>query len=752
MTATSHDDAQDTPTPAPPVLPSAKIDASATPDSSAATAADAAMLAGAAPAAAARRRKPSAAALAKAAEKAERAAADSGAVVEPASPDATMSTPPSARAATVPRATVRKAAARTAPASVPPAGEAPPPESEVSAHEPTEAGLAVSEPIESEPNESEPTGADGVPGVERLAAPRPATIRVTSGTVRPLATRSAEQADSTSEVVTPDSAQAISAGPATEATTTAATPTAGGLGSSEPRGTGVAHAAASDAAHAGGSVGDGPRVRRSWRSMLRRPPVALAGAAVALVVVVGVGQLLVPSPIRADTTPVAEPVASTELVCPVTTASAALVSTISAGVAPLPSVADGVATLADLTTLASSSEPLLVKEPGGTVTRVVTTKPGPAQLARATGSFAGAFGADQLIRSGEGSSRGLAAAPCARPVTETWLIGGGSTVGRLTQVLLVNDDDRPAQVDLLVYGPNGPVPAPGGSGIVLPASSRRQVRLDSLAPNQIVTAVHVSVTSGRVGVSGLDQQSSGLIPLGMSLLPATEAGTLVVIPDIPQPVTSARLDLISPDVDTTVALQLLTPDGSLVPVGIDHIDLQAGHVTSVDIFDVLAGQPAGLVISSTAEVVAGVEVGTGGKVSGTLHEKDATAGTPPLSAPGIVVGLAGGAFKHAVTLAAPDTDTIVRLDLYVPGSAAPQWTTTVNVAGGSVGRIAVPVTTTAATSILVVTPVSGGAAYAVREVTEAGTRGPMLALAPIYPTRATTIVPPVVHIPGSSTG
>jgi hypothetical protein len=294
------------------------------------------------------------------------------------------------------------------------------------------------------------------------------------------------------------------------------------------------------------------------------------------------------------------------------------------------------------------------------------------------------------------------------------------------------------------------VAAPGGSGIVLPASSRRQVRLDSLAPNQIVTAVHVLVTSGRVGVSGLDQQAQGLIPLGMSLLPATEAGTRVVIPDIPAPVSSARLDLVSPDVDTTVALQLLTPDGSLVPAGIDHIDLQAGHVTSVDILDVLAGQTAGLVISSTTEVVAGVEVGTGGTTA--LREKDATAGTPALSAPGIVVGLAGGAFKHAVTFAAPDTDAVVRLDLYVPGSAEPQWTTTVNITGGSVGTVAVPVATTTATSILVITPVSGGQVYAVRSVTEAGKRGPMLALAPIYPTRATTIVPPVVQVPGSSVG
>jgi hypothetical protein len=265
--------------------------------------------------------------------------------------------------------------------------------------------------------------------------------------------------------------------------------------------------------------------------------------------------------------------------------------------------------------------------------------------------------------------------------------------------------------------------------------------------------VHVVATSGRVGVSGLDQQSQGLTPLGMSLLPATEASTRVVIPDIPQQVTSARLDLLSPAVDTTVALQLLTPDGSIVPAGIDHIDLQSGHVTSVDILDVLAGQTSGLVISSTTEVVAGIEVGTGGgTTTPTLREKDASAGTPALSAPGIVVGLAGGAFKHAVTLAAPETDSVVRLDVYVPGSADPEWTMTVNVTGGSVGRVVVPVTTATATSILVVTPLSGGEVYAVREVTEAGARGPMLALAPIYPTRATTIVPPVVQVPGSSVG
>jgi hypothetical protein len=40
--------------------------------------------------------------------------------------------------------------------------------------------------------------------------------------------------------------------------------------------------------------------------------------------------------------------------------------------------------------------------------------------------------------------------------------------------------------------------------------------------------------------------------------------------------------------------------------------------------------------------------------------------------------------------------------------------------------------------------------YAGRQVTERGARGPMIALAPIYPTRSTTLVPVVVSVAGSS--
>ena len=53
-------------------------------------------------------------------------------------------------------------------------------------------------------------------------------------------------------------------------------------------------------------------------------------------------------------------------------------------------------------------------------------------------------------------------------------------------------------------------------------------------------------------------------------------------------------------------------------------------------------------------------------------------------------------------------------------------------------------------SLLVITPLGDGPAYVTREVAEQGPRGPLLALAPVLPTRATTPVPPVVSRPGSA--
>jgi hypothetical protein len=489
--------------------------------------------------------------------------------------------------------------------------------------------------------------------------------------------------------------------------------------------------------------------RRSWRDLIRRPGYAAAVALGAVALVLGVGAL-VPVPSRpSGSSATAVPVASAELVCPVTYATNALVSTVSAGVAPLPSVEAGVATLGELTPTTPTTPTSVITKPGTTVSRTIRAKPGPALLARATGSYATGFGADQIIRSGQGASRGLAASPCARPTTDGWLVGGASTVGRITQVLLVNDDDRPAQVDLLVYGPEGLVASPAGTGIVLSPSSRRQVRLDTLAPNQAVTAVNVVARSGRIGFVGLDTAANGLIPLGMAILPVTQAGTRLVIADVPAPISSARLYVLAPETDATVAVKLLTADGAITPVGLEQLDLQAGRLLGLDLLPVLDGQAVGIVLESDQEIVAGVTAGTG--AGAELRERDALGAGVPLNAPGIVVGLAGGALKHTLALTAASGRGSVDLAVYVPGATAAQWTSSVTVEEGTSVRVPVPVTTTTASSILVITPTSGAPLVVARETREAGARGPMLALAPVLPSRSSTLVPPVVNLPGSST-
>ena len=271
-------------------------------------------------------------------------------------------------------------------------------------------------------------------------------------------------------------------------------------------------------------------------------------------------------------------------------------------------------------------------------------------------------------------------------------------------MLLVNDDDRPAQVDLLVYGPEGLVASPAGTGIVLPPSSRRQVRLDTLAPNQPVTAVHVVARSGRIGFVGLDTAANGLIPLGMSILPVTQAGTPPRHRRRPRAGELRRARTCSrPTPTPPCRVKLLTADGAITPVGLEQLDLQAGRIASLDLGRCSTGSRSASCSSPTRTIVAGAAVGTGGGTE--LRERDAVAAGVPLNAPGIVVGLAGGALKHVLALSAATGRGSVDLAVYVPGATAPQWTSSVTVESGTSVRVPVPVTTATASSILVITPV-----------------------------------------------
>lgn len=129
--------------------------------------------------------------------------------------------------------------------------------------------------------------------------------------------------------------------------------------------------------------------------------------------------------------------------------------------------------------------------------------------------------------------RGFAAAVCGEPSGSTWLVGGATTVGRSTSLLLANPTDVPSRVSLAIFGENGKVVAPGLTGIVVPAHGQRVLSLAGFAPGVVSPVVHVTARGGRV-VAELQQSIvRGLDAVGVELIGGgTEPEPSLVIPGV----------------------------------------------------------------------------------------------------------------------------------------------------------------------------------------------------------------------------
>jgi hypothetical protein len=485
------------------------------------------------------------------------------------------------------------------------------------------------------------------------------------------------------------------------------------------------------------------------RRRLRGTPTALVAlAAVAVLVGVGAaGQSRADPTSPAPTPPTITPVASTDLVCPAPIASGTtLATTITAAVAAVPGVPAGPSaepSLARVLALGGAAPvpKLIMTQPdqaGGY--RVTGRSTGPV-LASATGSLAPGLVADQLTRGANGRFRGLAAVPCGPALTDAWFIGGGSTLGRATQVFLSNVDDQPAQVDLLLYGTGGPISAPGAQGIVVAPRSRTVLSLTNLAPGQPLVALHVIARAGRVSPAVLDNTVNGLVPQGLEYLSLTSAQRRVVIPGVLSGPGTRSLMLLAPDADATVKASVLTTDGSLTQVGLTSFALAAGKVTRVSLDKVLHGQAVGLVLSSDKPIVAGVHA----VLSGTISETADTAGTPRLDTVGMVSGLLP-LQRNSLEVAAPDGAGALQIMTHKAGRAGVVSTRTVTVPAGSSLRVALPSVPGAAWTWIVVQPAPGsGPLYVTRVTVEGAARGILATMAPVLPLRPLTSIPASVY-------
>lgn len=128
---------------------------------------------------------------------------------------------------------------------------------------------------------------------------------------------------------------------------------------------------------------------------------------------------------------------------------------------------------------------------------------------------------------------GLAGAACQRPSSDFWLIGGETSVGRETLLLLTNPSAISATVSLEIFTESGQIQASGLSGISVAAGDWTVVPVAGQIAGAKSLAMHVTSRGG--GVVGYLQQKNvrGLTAAGVDLVGSAEdAAMQQVIPGL----------------------------------------------------------------------------------------------------------------------------------------------------------------------------------------------------------------------------
>jgi hypothetical protein len=224
---------------------------------------------------------------------------------------------------------------------------------------------------------------------------------------------------------------------------------------------------------------------------------------------------------------------------------------------------------------------------------------------------------------------------CSGPNASAWFVGGTANVTSRGRLMLVNSGLSDAIVDIQSYTENAKQPV---KSVNLKSKNYMQISLDSLAPGDRALAVQVVPRSGRVNAFMIDEQGAGLKALGGDFVNSyPNASKEIVIPAIPnQPPkkgqkasASHTLRILTPgDVNTTFTLEVLSADGSFVPVGMSSRSIDAGVVSEFSLEPKISAKAFAVRITSAEPIVASVSSSV--IISGKKDFVWSTA-TPPLT-------------------------------------------------------------------------------------------------------------------------
>jgi hypothetical protein len=218
------------------------------------------------------------------------------------------------------------------------------------------------------------------------------------------------------------------------------------------------------------------------------------------------------------------------------------------------------------------------------------------ELLRAPPSEGALVAGAQVQSVGVDGFRGLSAAACGEPTGSAWLVGGATTVGRTTLIVLANPTDVPSRVSLEIFGEDGLVSAPGLSGIEVRAGAQRVLSLAGFAPGVESPVVHVTARGGRVVASLQHSIVRGLASTGLDLIGAgSDPAESLVVPGVRilDAVGTGRASGLADWQDVVPVVRIGVPGGEggevevrVVPegggVGTSFlVELEAGEVTDI---------------------------------------------------------------------------------------------------------------------------------------------------------------------------
>lgn len=315
---------------------------------------------------------------------------------------------------------------------------------------------------------------------------------------------------------------------------------------------------------------------------------------------------------------------------------------------------------------------------------------------------------------------GFAAADCATPSSESWLVGGSTVTGRTTLIELNNPSKVASTVSITVYSETGLVNAAGTEGIVVPPGGQRILSLAGFAPGIASPVIRVVSTGGQVTANLQQSIVRTLDPGGVDLFGAsTRPSTATIIPGIViadhDAIEAAagidgyqdiggvlRIFVPAPGgvakpgaAPIPVAVTAIPEDGETAPI-ISSLEVDQGVVTDLPLGDFAAGNYT-ITVTSDVEAVVAVRTSTVAIVGGTDAAGGAASGTPEVSSTDFAWFVGSPELQGpALVSVAPGPSPLLHLvntgatDAVVTIGASAGAGNTVTVPAG--GAVAVPVT------------------------------------------------------------